>query len=309
MSLTLIEAAKLYPGDPLRSAIIELYAKSSDILRVLPFDTILGSALRYNQEQTLPGIGFRGINEAYTESTGVINPVTEPLVIAGGDLDVDKFLLDTMGKSQRSVHENMKLKALALAWTKTFIKGDQSTDPKEFDGLQTRIVGDQLITAGATAGGTALSLAKMDEAIDGTENATHILMSKAMRRKFSVAARTATIAGDLRWEKDDFGRQVAIYNDLPIVIVDEDNTGTDILGFNEVCSGGGGVTGTSLYIVSLGDGKLSGIQGSDPQVRDLGELQTKSALRTRVEWFNGISVYHPKAAVRLHSIANSAITA
>ncbi len=308
MGLTLVEAAKLYSGDPLRSAIIELYAESSDILRVLPFETINGSALRYNQEKTLPGIGFRGINEGYTESTGVINPVTEPLVIAGGDLDVDKFLIDTMGPGQRSIHETMKMKALALAWTKTFIKGDQSSDPKEFDGLQTRIVGSQLITAGSTSGGDPLSLTKMDEAIDACENPTHILMSKAMRRKFSAAARTATIAGDLQWEKDDFGRQVAIYNDLPIVIVDEDNTGAQILGFNEVCSGGGS-TGTSIYIVSLGDGMLQGIQNSDPEARDLGELETKSAYRTRVEWFNGIAVFHPKAAVRVYSISNAAITA
>ena len=82
MALTLVEASKLYAGDPLRSAIIELYARNSDILRVLPFDEIMGNAYRYNREQTLPGIGFRGINEAYTESTGILNPITEPLVIA-----------------------------------------------------------------------------------------------------------------------------------------------------------------------------------------------------------------------------------
>ena len=309
MALTLVESSKLYSGDPLRSAIIELYAKSSDILRVLPFITIAGSALRYNQEQTLPGIGFRGINEAYSESTGVVNPVTEPLVIAGGDLDVDNFLIETMGKSQRSVHEVMKMKALALSWTKTFIKGDQSTAPKEFDGLQSRITGSQLIAAGTSSGGDPLALSVMDEAIDACEGGTHILMSKAMRRKFSVAARTSGVAGDLRWEKDDFGRQVAIYNDLPIVIVDEDNTGTSILGFNEVGPNGGGVTSTSIYIVSLGDGKLQGIQGSDPKVTDLGELQTKPAKRTRVEWFNGICIYHPKAAVRVYGISNAAITA
>lgn len=308
MGLTLVEAAKLYAGDPLRSAIIELYAQSSDILRVLPFDSIKGSALRYNQEQTLPGIGFRGINEAYSESTGVINPVTEPLVIAGGDLDVDRFILQTMGMGQRATHEKMKLKALALSWTKTFIKGDQDTDPKEFDGLQARIIGNQLIPAGSTAGGDALSLSVMDEAIDACDDPTHILMSKAMRRKFSNAARDSSVAGDLQWVKDDFGRQVAIYNDLPIVIVDEDNEANQILDFNEASPGGGAAVSTSIYILSLGDGKLSGIQNGDPDVRDLGELQDKPAYRTRVEWFNGIAIFHPKAAVRIHGIKNAAIT-
>lgn len=81
---------------------------------------------------------FRGVNEAYTESTGVINPQTEPLVIAGGDLDVDKFIVSTMGIEQRSVQEAMKIKSLALAWTKAFIKGDSVTDNKTFDGLQAR---------------------------------------------------------------------------------------------------------------------------------------------------------------------------
>src|SRR6185503_4759374 len=104
-------------------AIIELYAMTSDILRVLPFETIAGNALRYNREETLPGIGFRGVNEAYTESTGVINPVAEPLVIAGGDLDVDVFILETMGTDQRAVQEAMKTKALALRWSQAIIKG------------------------------------------------------------------------------------------------------------------------------------------------------------------------------------------
>ena len=41
MALTLVEASKLYAGDPLRSAIIELYARNSDILMYLPFEDIL----------------------------------------------------------------------------------------------------------------------------------------------------------------------------------------------------------------------------------------------------------------------------
>ena len=65
MALTLVEAAKR-SQNPIQSAIIEMYARNSDILMSLPFDTIQGNALRYNREETLPGIGFRGVNEAYT---------------------------------------------------------------------------------------------------------------------------------------------------------------------------------------------------------------------------------------------------
>ena len=308
MALTLVEASKLYAGDPLRSAIIELYARSSDILQMLPFDDIQGNAYRYNREQTLPGIGFRGVNEAYTESTGILNPITEPLVIAGGDLDVDKFILDTMGENQRSVHEAMKVKALALKWTETFIKGDQATEPREFDGLQVRCTGNQLISAGVTAGGAALSLAMLDRLIDQVNDPQYLIMNKTMRRRLSAAARLTTVGGYITYTLDAFGRQVTRYNDLPILIADEDNEGNQILPFTEAAAAGGS-TACSIYCVSFGEGKLTGLQNGGIDVRDLGEIQTKPALRTRVEWYNGIAVFHGKSAARLQHISDAAVTA
>ena len=308
MALTLVEASKLYAGDPLRSAIIELYARSSDILMVLPFEDIQGNAYRYNREQTLPGVGFRGVNEAYKESTGILNPITEPLVIAGGDLDVDKFIIDTMGESQRSTHEAMKVKALALKWTETFIKGDQASEPREFDGLQVRCTGDQLIAAGSTAHGTPLSLAKLDELIDAVDEPTNLIMNKTMARRLSAAARTYTVGGFITYDLDAFGRRVTKYNDLPILIADKDNEGNDILPFTEAATSGNS-TACSIYCVSLGDGKLMGLQNGGMEVRDLGELDTKPCLRTRVEWYNGIAVFHGKSAARLYSISNAAVTA
>lgn len=308
MALTLVEAAKLHSGDVMRSAIIELYAQSSEVLRTLPFDTIAGNALRYNREETLPGIGFRGINEAYTESTGVINPVTEPLVIAGGDLDVDVFILETMGQDQRSVQEAMKTKALAQRWTRAFIKGDNTTEPREFDGLQTRLTGTQLIDAGTTANGEPLKLTKLDEAIDAVDNPTALLMNRTMRRRLSAAARSTSVAGYVTYGLDEFGRRVTMYNDLPILLIDQDNTGAEILPFTEAAASGT-ATATSIYVVSFGEGRLQGIQAGAMEVRDLGELQDKPAKRTRVEWYSGLALFHPKAAARLRYIADAAVVA
>jgi hypothetical protein len=305
MALTLVEAAKLNPGDVIKNAIIELYAGSSDILMNLPFESISGNAMKYNREGSLPGVGFRGVNEAYTASTGVLNPLTEALVIAGGDLDVDKFIVDTMGANQRSVQEAMKVRALSLAWTQKFIKGDSMSDPREFDGLQNRVAGQQIIDAGSTSGGDALSLLKLDEAIDQTLNPTHLIMNKAMRRRLTVAARTYTIGGFITYDKDAFGRPITKYNDLPILIVDQDNTQSAILGFTEACASGSAV-GTSIYVVSMGDGMLSGLQNGGVDVRDIGELQTAPVYRTRVEWYNGFAVFNGRAVTRLRYIKDAA---
>lgn len=299
MALTLLEAAKLNSGDVYKMGVLMKFAETSDLLRVLPFENINGNSLKYNIEETLPGIGFRGVNGSYTESTGILNPKVESLSIAGGDLDVDKFIVDTMGADQRAVQEAMKVKALALSLTKTFIKGDSESDPREFDGLQKRLSGDAVIDNG-TAG---LSLAKLDEAIDAVDAPTNIIMSKAMRRRLTVAARTAAVGGNITYSEDEFGKQVTMYNDLPIILVDKDNTNTDILGFTEASST------TSIYVVALGEGQVSGLENGGMDVRDIGELETKPAYRTRVEWYAGFGVFAPRSAARLKLITNVAATA
>jgi hypothetical protein len=308
MGLTIVEAAKLESGLVEKNTVIELYAGSSDILMNLPFESISGNALKYNRESAYPGVGFRGVNESYTASTGVLNPLTESLVIAGGDLDVDKFIVDTQGMAQRSVQESMKIRALSLSWTQKFIKGDTASDPREFDGLQVRVVGDQKIAAGATANGTPLSLAKLDEAIDQTLNPTHLVMSKAMARKFSAAARLTTVGGYVTYTPDALGRRIMRYNDLPIITVDLDHEGNAILPFTEAATSGT-ATATSIYIVSMGADGLTGLQNGSIDVRDMGELQTSPVYRTRVEWYNGIAIYNGRAATRLYSISDAAITA
>lgn len=307
MALTLVEAAKLETGDVIRQSVIELYAGSSDILMTLPFQGIAGNAMKYNREESLPGVGFRGVNEAYQASTGILNPLTESLVIAGGDLDVDKFIIDTMGAGQRAIQEAMKVRALGLAWTKKFIKGDNQADPREFDGLQVRVTGNQVINAGATAGGDALSLAALDAAIDQTLNPTHLIMSKAMRRRLTQAARDTQVGGFITYTKDAFGRQVTMYNDLPILIVDLDNAQQPILGFTEANPGGGAAASTSIYVVSFGEESVLGLENGGIDVRDLGELQTSPVFRTRVEWYNGFGVFNGRSVTRLRGIKDAAV--
>lgn len=310
MALTLIEAAKLHSGDVIRSAMIEIFAQSNDLLANMPFDDIAGNAIRYNREDTLPGVAFRGLNEAYTESTGVINPLTEQLVIAGGDLDVDKFIVDTMGQDQRSSQEAMKAKKLSHTIGDKMIKGDSTTDPREFDGLQSRLIGTQIVEADASAtdGGDALSLSiGLDAGIDATDDPNFLYMSKSMRRKVTTAARNTAVGGYITFTQDAFGRSVTQYNDLPILIADRNADVFATLAFDELASTGATATATSIYCLSLREGMLQGIQNGVMDVRDIGELDTKSVFRTRIEWYVGMVLYHPRAATRVRGISDAAI--
>lgn len=306
MALTLVEASKKYSADVIRQATIEVFARQSEILAALPFETIPGGAVKYTQEGVLPGVAFRGVNESYTESTGILNPMVDAVAIIGGDIDVDKFIVATQGQGARAQQTSMKIKAIADAWAQKLIKGDSSSDPREFDGLQVRLTGNQKIAAGSTANGSALSLAKLDELIDAVDMPTHLIMSKAMRRRLTTAARNTSVGGFITYSKDQFGQTVTRYNDLPILTTN--NGSTEALPFTEACTSGT-ATGTSIYCVSFASGRLNGIQNGDMDVRDLGELDTKPVLRLRVEHYAGLACYHGRAAARLWSIADAAVVA
>jgi hypothetical protein len=313
MPLTLVEAAKLAAnnGETKRAAVISMFARESSLLAAMPFNNIAGNAYGYDREGSLPSVAFRGINEAYTESVGVINPLVEALKIGGGDLDVDMAILKTQGEGVRAKHEQLKVKALAAEVTRVIIKGDSTSNPREFDGWQVRIPSgsSQLIPAGATSGGDALSLAVLDAAIDATSGPTHIVANKTVRRLIQAAARTPAIAGYVTYSFNEFGRRVTTYNGLPILTPYEENDGTDPLTFTEANPGGGSAVGTSIYVVGLGDGKVSGIQNGIMEVRDLGELQTTPAKRTRVEWLVAQVVEHGRALTRIWGVKNAAVTA
>lgn len=306
--ITLLEAAKINPGEVLRNTIIEHFAFTSDLLRVTPFLDVQGGAYVYNLEGTLPGVAFRGVNEGYTATAGILNPETERLRIGGGELKVDNAVLKMHGESVRSQHELRQVKALSLTIGGLMINGDSTADARVFDGLRTRIKGDQLLDAGTTNGGNALSVSALRDLIDAVDNPTHLIMSKKMRNLLSAAASDSTIGGYIAYDKDEFGRRITLFDGLPIVVTDYDAEGRQIMDFNEVGVGGATATATSIYCVNFGDEGVTGLQNGVMEVRDLGEMPTQPAMLTRVEWLVGMAVLHGRAAARLRGIAKAAVT-
>lgn len=309
-ALTLLQASQLALGadEIKRAAIIELFA-TPDLLRVIPFIDIQGGAYVYLQEGQLSGVAFRGINESYTTSTGVINPQTERLRIVGGDLDVDKALLKTHGAEIRDRQERMKVKALSLYIAGKIINGDSETDPRQFDGLRKRVTGSQLFPAGNSSGGDALSLATLDEAIDQVDGATHLIMSKRMRNLLSQSAKNQAVSGYVVWDKNEFGERVMFYNDLPILTTDYDDTGSQVIDFTEANPGGGSAVGTSIYVVHIGDEGVVGLQNGTMEVDDLGQQNSAPVFRTRIEWLVSLAVMSGRSVARVWGIKKAAVTA
>ena len=311
MPVTLIDMAEqaFNRGEERTAEVIMNFAQESRIMRFLSFRTIAGNALTFPREQRLPNVGFRGINEGYSEDAGEVTSISESTKIIGGDMDVDKSLVRSMGEEIRRSREQMKIRALTLSWERSFIKGDTSSDPRGLDGLQKRCTGTQLIPAGTTSGGDPLSLNTLDRAKKRTRMPTHWIMSQDMALRLTASARDMGVSGYINYTLDEFGQEVTMYAGLPIIELEEDNEAQLILPFTEENPGGGTPASTSIYCVSFGDMRLEGIQNTDIEVNDLGELETKPCYRTRVEWEAGIAVMDARSITRIWGIADVPVVA
>lgn len=306
MGLTLIEAAK-YENRLEHLAVLKTFSEG-ELLARLPFMNIAGSGLFYSAEQELPSVGFRAVNEGYTQSYGVVDQRAEAVHLFGGDVDVDRSIVDLMGPEARASQIEMKVRSMRLTLEATVINGDTCANPRAFDGLSKRLQpGDAMAidnSAGAGAAGAPLDFDRLDELIDSVNaygGSKVLVMSKAMRRQLNALARSTMGGGVYQTSTNSYGMTVHRYQDCDILTVDRDAQGVEVMGYDEA----GGTS--SIYCCTFGDQGVTGLQGPFQgrygiSVRDLGEVPDAPVFRTRVDWYVGFAVLHPRASGRLFNI-------
>lgn len=314
MAVTLAQAA-LLSQDTLQRGVLETFVQASPILDRLPLMPIEGNAYAYNKEATLPGVAFRSVNEAYTESTGTVVQASESLVILGGDADVDKFIVKTRGNlnDQRATQTSMKVKSASYKFQDTFFNGDVAVDPKSFDGLKKRLTGAQVLDAATnglgivTAGHDFLdALDALLAAVPGISGANGAIYANAALQGKIVS--TLRRLGGADFIKEDLtGKRVLTYNGVPVLDPGSTAAGVQILAQTE--TQGSSSVASSIYAVKFGndegDQAVTGLTNGGVQVDDLGELQEKPAYRTRIEFYCGLATFGGKAAARLRGVLNS----
>jgi hypothetical protein len=290
MALTLLEAQK-HATTPQELAVVSELA-AGDLLSVLPFRDIEGNGLFWKREESLPDVGFRNYNGALAESYGEVSQQSESLKLFGGDIKVDRAIIEMEGTSAKAYQVQSRVRAMRLAWESQFINGDSNQSPSEFDGLAARIAsGSSQYFAN---GGGALDLGKLDEAIDAcdaTGGEKYLVMSKSARRQLSKLARAN---GQIEISRNEFGYQQLSYGGVRVLELDRDNLNVAILDSNPAAQ--------DVYVVSFGNDHLTGIQNGGVSVRELGESFTQPQMITRVEWYCGLALVNGRAASRLTGI-------
>lgn len=235
MAVTLAQA-RLNVQDDLQAGIIDEFAKSSFILNNIPFADVVsptggGATLTYayTRQITQPTAAFRKVNAEYTPSEVQKQRYTTDLKVFGGAFEIDRIIAGMGGiVDEIAWQANQKVKAASALFSDTIINGNTSTDEDVFDGL------DVALTGSATeinASGTAIDLSTsanvttnwqafldtLDEflgELDGTPDA--LLVNSKMAAKLRAVARRASM---YQTTKDNWGRQVEMYGNIPFVDV------------------------------------------------------------------------------------------
>lgn len=284
--MTLLEASK-YSTDILQKGVIETMARENVVIELLPFMEIEGNSYQYNRETALPNVAFRQVNEGYVASCGEIERKSESLVILGGDVDLDRFIVQTRSNVNdiRAVQTSMKAKATANTYAHTFFEGDEAKDPKQFNGLNKRLEAEQVVEGDIT-------LEALNELLDKVYGGAHVLiMNKTTKREVMKILQNSNHY--IENGSDAFGRPCVAYGGVTIRTV-EDTV----------------IPNGYIYAVAFGVmEKVCGLQNGAMSVRDLGELDTLPVLRTRIEWYCGMAMFTKDCAAVLKPAAVQAVAA
>lgn len=305
MAVTLAQAAAT-ESDPVTRGVIELFARESQVFDSIPLEPISGNSYKYDKEAALPGTGFRTVNEAYVESTGVVNQETESLVILGGDADVDRFLVQTSPQpleSLRARQDRMKVRSAQSTFTDSMFNGDVNVDPKSFDGLRKRLVGDQVVdSVVAVSAANGAFLDELDALFAAVDGGVPDVVYAPQQILASLNSQFRKVGGAEYIVSEITGKRELMWNGVRFVDPGRHWSGRRVIPFDNT-------NGSDIYAVKwasdFNEVGVMGITNGGVQAYDLGELQEKPAYRTRIEFYCGVAVQGGQAAARLRAVKTS----
>ncbi len=310
MALLKAEADKLSNND-LVAGVIEEIIEKDDLFSVLPFVQVNSKAYVYERESEIvennitTGAGlptFINVDELVVEGAVPFVEVTTRLRILAGDVDVDNFLqeINADTNDQRAIQIVKKAKAVARKYHLALATGNATTNAKEFDGLSQLVTAGQTILAGTN--GAAVTLSMLDQLLDAVPNgADALVMRRGTIRAIRTLLRAAGGTTSSEYMMENFGRPMLTHGGVPIII-------NDFLPGTE-SAGTSGAVCCSIYAVRLNE--VDGLHGlfggaaAGIRVEQVGTVQNKDAVRTRVKWYCGAALKSSKSLARLSGVTNS----
>lgn len=296
MALLAAEAAKL-SLEQLERGVIEEIIKKDELFALLPFMNINGKSYVYNRENTVAGGAFLATNTDVPESASTFSQVTSTLSILAGDVDIDKFLISTMGdhNDQVAIQLAQKAKGLGMQFKTAMVAGDTGVDANSFNGIGKLVDAGQVLVADANGAPLTLSMldALKDQVIQGPDA---FIMRRGTFRAYKALLRAAGGTRPDMIQLENFtGTLTPCHDGIPILVSDYIPSGV---------AQGTSANTTSIYAARFNevDG-LHGIVGGGQagfQVEAIGTVQNRDAFRYRLKWYTSLVL---KSTLSLASLA------
>ena len=277
--ITLAEA-KVGMADKVDQKVVDTFRRSSLLLDKLVFDNAIspgtgGSTLTYGyiQLKTPSTAAVRQINSEYTAGEAKREEKTTKAVVMGGKFQIDRVLIGTAGAvDELAFQTEQKVKATANYFNNLVINGNKSSSGtgvlNTFDGLDKLLTGTETeITSTVDVSTEALMNANYNALLDEVDGflstldgkPSMLLMNNKMLSKMRSAARRA---GYYSKTRDEFGRQVETYNDIPMYDMGKYYDGTNTVDIIPETAATQSAEGkTDIYAVTIG---LDGFHGVSP---------------------------------------------
>ena len=278
--ITLAEA-KVGMADKVDQNVVDTFRRSSYLLDKLVFDNAIspgtgGSTLSYGyiQLKTPSTASVRTINSEYTPGEAKREEKTSKAIIMGGKFQIDRVLIGTAGAvDELAFQAEEKIKATSNEFHNLVINGNSASSGSgvlnTFDGLDKILTGTETEITSAVDVSTSAKMdtgynALLDE-VDAfltklADKPTMLLMNEDLLTKMRSAARRA---GYHKSERDEFGRVVEYYNDIPMVDVGKYYNGSTT---QNVIPTDGSTGKTDLYAVKIGLDAFHGISPTGSKV-------------------------------------------
>ena len=282
--ITLAEA-KVGMADKVDQNVIDTFRRSNLLLDKLQFDNAIspgtgGSTLTYGyiQLQTPSTANVRTINSEYIAGEAKRVEKTSKAVIMGGKFQIDRVLIGTSGAvDELAFQAEEKIKATSNYFNNLVINGSKASSGSgvvnTFDGLDKLLTGTQneitsqvdISTSAKMDSGYNALLDEVDaflSVLDGKPSM--LLMNEKMLTKMRSAARRA---GYHKSERDEFGRVVEFYNDIPMYDMGKYYNGSatvDVIPTSTPTSEAEG--STDIYAVTIGRDGFHGISPTGSKV-------------------------------------------
>ena len=275
-----LQEAKVGMADKVDQKVVDTFRRSSLLLDKLVFDNAIspgtgGSTLTYGyiQLKTPSTAAVRQINSEYTAGEAKREEKTTKAVVMGGKFQIDRVLIGTAGAvDELAFQTEQKVKATANYFNNLVINGNKSNSGtgvlNTFDGLDKLLTGTETeITSTVDVSTEALMNANYNALLDEVDGflstldgkPSMLLMNNKMLSKMRSAARRA---GYYSKTRDEFGRQVETYNDIPMYDMGKYYNGTNTVDIIPETAASTSAEGkTDIYAVTIG---LDGFHGVSP---------------------------------------------